>query len=197
MTFSVEEIGYAIIVVCSCIQLTVWFSTRRKLRIFKDVFPETKKVNLDIEEGTGRVKGIKSSYKNIVFMTILNSLNQYLSNNQGSVTDFNLMKDIIERNSDAVEEEIDSQISLPINVGLMGTMVGIIFGVGSLVNSGVLNKLVGDSGATDITGIIALLQGVGIAMMTSILGIIVSTHLTISFKKAKKEVEREKNDFIT
>lgn len=192
-----EELGYAIIVICSCIQLSVWFSTRRKLKIFKDIFPETKKVNVDIEEGTGRVKGVKSSYKNVVFTTILNSLNQYLFNNQGSVTDFNLMKDIIERNSDAVEEEIDSQISLPINIGLMGTMLGIIFGVISLIESGVLDNLVSASGTTNISGIIALLQGVGIAMVTSILGIIVSTILTISFKKAKKEVEREKNDFIT
>ena len=106
------------------------------------------------------------------------------------------MKDIIERNSNAIEEEIDSQISLPINIGLMGTMAGIIFGVISLVNSDVLQKLVG-GGTDNIDGIITLLEGVGIAMITSILGIIISTSLTISFKLAKKEVEEEKNTFLT
>ncbi len=193
---SVELVGVVIIVVCSILQFRFLRSTKKALNIFKDIFPESKHLDVDINEYSQQVKGIKTEYKNPVFKTIIVSLNEYLENNQGAVVDFNLMKDIIERNSDAVEEEIDSQISLPINIGLMGTMAGIIFGVISLVNSDVLQKLVG-GGTDNIDGIITLLEGVGIAMVTSILGIIISTSLTISFKLAKKEVEEEKNTFLT
>lgn len=193
---TVEIVGFIIIIVCSFFQFKFLKSTRKALNIFKDIFPESKHLDVDINEYTQQVKGIKTAYKNPVFKTIIASLNEYLENNQGAVVDFNLMKDIIERNSDAVEEEIDSQISLPINIGLMGTMAGIIFGVISLVSSGVLNQLVKGS-ASDIGGIITLLEGVGIAMVTSIIGIVISTYLTISFKLAKKEVEDEKNTFLT
>ena len=193
---TVEIVGFIIIIVCSFFQFKFLKSTRKALNIFKDIFPESKHLDVDINEYTQQVKGIKTAYKNPVFKTIIASLNEYLENNQGAVVDFNLMKDIIERNSDAVEEEIDSQISLPINIGLMGTMAGIIFGVISLVSSGVLNQLVQGS-ASDIGGIITLLEGVGIAMVTSIIGIVISTYLTISFKLAKKEVEDEKNTFLT
>lgn len=193
---SVELVGVVIIVVCSILQFRFLKSTKKALNIFKDIFPESKHLDVDINEYSQQVKGIKTEYKNPVFKTIIVSLNEYLENNQGAVVDFNLMKDIIERNSDAVEEEIDSQISLPINIGLMGTMAGIIYGVISLVNSDVLQKLVG-GGTDNIDGIITLLEGVGIAMVTSILGIIISTSLTISFKLAKKEVEEEKNTFLT
>ncbi len=193
---SVESLGVIIIVVCSILQFIFLISTKKRLNIFKDIFPESKHLDVDINEYSQQVQGIKTAYKNPVFNTIIASLNEYLSNNQGAVVDFNLMKDIIERNSDAVEEEIDSQISLPINIGLMGTMVGIIFGVRSLVKAGTLTKLVAGN-ADNIDGIITLLDGVGIAMITSIIGIIVSTYLTISFKLAKKEVEEEKNTFLT
>ena len=193
---TVEIVGFIIIIVCSFFQIKFLKSTRKALNIFKDIFPESKHLDVDINEYSQQVQGIKTAYKNPVFKTIIASLNEYLENNQGAVVDFNLMKDIIERNSDAVEEEIDSQISLPINIGLMGTMAGIIFGVISLVSSGVLNQLVQGS-ASDIDGIITLLEGVGIAMVTSIIGIVISTYLTISFKLAKKEVEEEKNTFLT
>ena len=187
---------FIIIIICSFFQIKFLKSTRKALNIFKDIFPESKHLDVDINEYSQQVQGIKTAYKNPVFKTIIASLNEYLENNQGAVVDFNLMKDIIERNSDAVEEEIDSQISLPINIGLMGTMAGIIFGVISLVSSDVLNELVRGS-ASDINGIITLLEGVGIAMVTSIIGIVISTYLTISFKLAKKEVEEEKNTFLT
>lgn len=193
---TVEIVGFIIIIICSFFQIKFLKSTRKALNIFKDIFPESKHLDVDINEYSQQVKGIKTEYTNTVFKTIIASLNEYLENNQGAVVDFNLMKDIIERNSDAVEEEIDSQISLPINIGLMGTMAGIIFGVISLVSSDVLNELVRGS-ASDINGIITLLEGVGIAMVTSIIGIVISTYLTISFKLAKKEVEEEKNTFLT
>ena len=131
----IDFVGFIIIIVCAVFQLKFYLSTRRRLMIYKDIFPETEVLSLEKEPIQ-----IITKYNNPVFIEIISSLNQYLAKNQGSVSDFNLMKDIVERNSSSVDEEIDSQISLPINVGLMGTMVGIIFGVIFLLNSGVLDS---------------------------------------------------------
>ncbi len=58
--------------------------------------------------------------KNLVFEKILFSTNNYLIRNRGASSDFNLIKDIVERNIDAVEEDINSSIGIPLYLGLMG-----------------------------------------------------------------------------
>ena len=60
-------------------------------------------------------------------------MNNYLDNNKSAVSDFHLMKDIVDRNCDAKEEEIQTQIPVPLYLGLIGTMSGILIGVGFLV----------------------------------------------------------------
>lgn len=63
---------------------------------------------------------------------IVAPINQYLSKNEGAVADFLLIKDIVERNCDMKREEIDSQLPMPLYLGLMGTMLGIITGIGGI-----------------------------------------------------------------
>ena len=55
-------------------------------------------------------KGTQSSD----LMKILNAVNTYLIRNRSAVSDFNLIKDIVERTGDKVEEEINSTISVPL-----------------------------------------------------------------------------------
>lgn len=76
-----------------------------------------------------------------VFYRIVTSLNTYLRKNKGAASDYHLMKDIVERNCDAKENEIDTQIPTPLYTGLMGTILGIIVGVAFLVFSGGLSAL--------------------------------------------------------
>lgn len=66
---------------------------------------------------------------NKILDNILNSINTYLIRNNGSVSDFNLIRDVVERNTDSIDEEINSQIPIPLYLGLMGTMLGIIIGL--------------------------------------------------------------------
>lgn len=60
---------------------------------------------------------------------ILSSINNYLRRNKGAVADFNLIKDITDRNIDALEEEINTMLPVPLYIGLAGTMGGIIIGL--------------------------------------------------------------------
>jgi hypothetical protein len=68
------------------------------------------------------------SKKNHVLDNILFSVNNYLIRNRGASSDFNLIKDIVERNTNAVEEDINISIGIPLYLGLMGTMLGIVIG---------------------------------------------------------------------
>lgn len=133
-------------------------------------------------------KGISSSHQNPVFDEIKKAINNYLSNNKGSVSDFHLMKDIVDRNCDAKEEEINTQIPVPLYLGLMGTMIGILVGIGYLVVSGELSALFDvEDGHSGIEGVKALLGGVALAMISSILGIFLTTSGSMKAKDAKAE----------
>src|SRR5690606_12907848 len=116
----------------------------------------------------------------------------YLYNNQGSVSDFHILKDIVDRNCESKEEEINTQIPIPIYYGLMGTMIGILLGVIFLMASGGIKNIIAAGSASGIEG---LLWGVGVAMLSSIIGIIMNVDASRIHKSNKVEVERRKNDF--
>lgn len=174
-------------------QLKLYLSTKEKLLVFKNIFPSTfrdtsvKKNNRDI------VVGINTTHKNPVMDAIRIQINSYLRSNQGAVSDFYIIKDIVDRNYNSKEEEISTQIPIPLYFGLMGTMAGILLGVGYLVITGGLNEL--KSGST--TGVNALLEGVALAMITSILGIFLTTYGSVKLKESKVESEKSKNNFLS
>ena len=129
--------------------------------------------------------------RNEVMEKIISSINTYLIRNKGAVADFNLLRDIIQRNLDTVEEEISMTMPIPVYLGLMGTMAGIILGLFALPDIGSEAFLQG-------SGINNLIGGVKIAMIASFAGLL----FTVSnsgwlFKGAKSHVEREKNEFFT
>ncbi len=143
-------------------------------------------------------KGISSSHGNPVFNEIKDAINNYLSNNKGSVSDFHLMKDIVDRNCDAKEEEINTQIPVPLYLGLMGTMAGILVGIGYLWFSGDLAALLNSGdGKSGADGVEALLGGVALAMISSILGIFLTTSGSMKAKDAKAEEEKNKHIFLS
>jgi len=135
--------------------------------------------------------------KDDVFSGILNSINKYLYKNKETVSDFNIMKDIVERSCDVEEEELHTLVPIPLYCGLVGTMAGILVGVMYLVLSGSLTSLLTSSDNTGADGVSALLSGVGIAMFCSILGVVLTTYASLSLKDAKKEEEEGKHEFLS
>lgn len=152
--------------------------------------------DVDTEISTITIIECEDDKKNEVFDNILRSINTYLIRNRNSATDFNLIKDITERNTNAVEEDINLTISIPLFLGLMGTMLGIVIGLFSMSNL----TLTGDSGGGDALGqgITTLLGGVKIAMIASFVGLTLTTINSGGlFKGSKKLVEANKNEFYT
>lgn len=173
-----------------------------------------------IKESKKQIEELKRLQSNLEYGTryvIINSINNYLEKNKEAVTDFNLIRDIIDRNCDAVEEEIQTQIPIPLYFGLMGTMLGILIGVAALVVSGSLDNLLStftpSSGViegtpaweaekvafdkTATSGVTALFGGVALAMVSSIVGILLTTVGSLQSKNIKARVDGKKHAFIS
>lgn len=140
--------------------------------------------------------GIFVKSDNIILNTIITSINNYLKNNK-SVSDFHLMKDIVDRNCDAKEDEINTQIPIPLYMGLVGTMAGILTGILYLWLTGGISDLLSAKGNSGADGVEALLGGVALAMISSILGILFTTWGSNNFKNVKSVFEEEKHTFLS
>lgn len=124
-----------------------------------------------------------------IFNRIMKALNTYLLKNKGSVADFNLMQDVVNRNVETEEDEISHGINIPLYLGLMGTMLGIIVGL--------INLTMSDNSKGDSFDPSAFLIGVAIAMSASFLGLLFTVLNNDAFKNSKKNMELNKNDFYT
>jgi hypothetical protein len=141
---------------------------------------------------------ILTNHNNPVFSIIVTSINDYLSVNKSGASDFHLMKDIVDRNCDIHEEEINTQIPIPLYLGLMGTMGGILIGIGYLWLSGGLSVLLNTGNqSSGANGVEVLLGGVALAMIASIVGIYLTTKGSLRTKDAKSIVEKSKHAFLS
>lgn len=140
---------------------------------------------------------IESNIRSKRFNDILNTINTYLLRNRSSASDFNLIKDIVERNTDALEEEINLTISAPLYLGLVGTMLGIVIGLFYMSD---FTTSMGDANISDNIGdnISILLGGVKIAMIASLFGLIlIILNSSIFYKNARKLIDYRKNEFYS
>lgn len=177
----------------------------------------------DRKKSKSRIANLERNIKvleqkgNDVRTIIIDSINRYLDRNKHSVTDFNLIKDIIDRNCGAIEEEVQTQVPMPLYLGLMGTMFGILVGVVALVASGSLESLLStfsppigaEEGSfvynrakvafeeTAARGVSDLLGGVAMAMVASIVGVLLTTIGSWNVKSIKARVENKKHAFIS
>jgi len=184
-----------IIVIIVVWQFYSFILNKINLTLFKNIFPKSISAIVLIQNET--VLEIHSYHTNKIFQGILSSLNKYLNNNKSGVSDYHLIKDVVDRNCDAKEEEIQSQIPVPLYLGLAGTMFGILIGIGFLVFSGGLNELLNAGKSVGSEGIETLLGGVALAMISSIIGIILTTVGSQLSKDAKIYVEENKNSFLS
>lgn len=151
------------------------------------------------ESKCGEITIIESTVKvNPIFEAILTSTNHYLIRNRIATNDFNLIKDIVERNVGAAEEEINQSVSIPLYLGLMGTMIGIVIGLFCMPN---LESSVAKDISTDILlnkGISSLIGGVKIAMIASFVGLLLTViNSGWFFRGARVKIESQKNKYYT
>ena len=214
-------IGIAIALIVG-IQVYIWLNTNAQIRRYRNLFKEVNykiktyyvsaaaiqdNPNATIENiGRGvpdpeckdeleiTCIDTEEEIKHPLLQEIIQSINTYLLRNRGAVSDFLLVKDIVERNCDAKHEEFSVQIPMPLYLGLMGTMLGIIFGIGYIsIMGGGFSAFINDPG----NSIGTLMGGVAIAMIASLIGILFTTRNSWAAKNAAATVEDGKNRFYT
>lgn len=191
-----------IIILIIGVQLYFFVKNYLRMRQFSEVFKDEASWRLRRNSETALVDGVYGN-GNTIFTSIIASINKYLGNNSGSVIDFNLLKDAVDRHCDSVENDIATQTPIPLYWGLAGTMAGVIMGLWDLLDSGAIITLMGSSGGVinvasqnAASGINSLLSGVAWAMVASICGIVLTTINSLLFKRCKLKEESGKNSFL-
>ena len=208
-----------IIVGIICFQLYSYADTSKKIRKYKSIFPksvsayslreltlreepehtlisEEDDLPLSLDEETEREDEVTVSQVHVdgaspTLSEVEHSLNMYLQKNRGAASDFHIMKDVVERYCDADEEEITTQQPIPLYLGLMGTMVGIIVGI-------VYIAATKGFSVDDITrSVTELMTCVAIAMSASFVGVYCTTRISWKSKDAFSKVESDKNKFYS
>lgn len=202
----------ALIILIIVLQVRSYLNTKNKITSFNSIFPsydsdyriknvlvkvseepdhESEEDYLISDEEGVEVSQLDVTSSSPVMGQIITALNNYLSKNKGAASDFHLMKDVVERYCDAEEEEITTQQPIPLYLGLMGTMVGIIVGIGAIAISG---GLAGDSLMNHIS---ELMTCVAIAMAASFTGVLCTTLIAWKSKDAVSKVQADKNRFYS
>lgn len=215
-------IVFIIIVIQIMIGINTFTLIRKYKSIFKDIRFSTSKAyiplskinsgtEINCDDGSYKVlqeniseETVEITYINTntlivhpVLSQIIKSINTYLVKNKGAVSDFMLVKDIVERNCDARQEEINVQIPMPLYLGLMGTVIGIIVGIGSIALGTGVNKGFSAFINNPSESIGLLMGGVAIAMFASFFGILLTCIASWLVKSAASQLESDKNEFYT
>lgn len=206
-----------IILVIICFQLYSYGDTVKKIKRYRNIFPksvssysleelvirdeaedmgdqeEDVPISFDADSEVG--EGVTVSQVHIdkaspTLLEVEHSLNMYLQKNKGAASDFHIMKDVVERYCDADEEGITTQQPIPLYLGLMGTMVGIIVGV---IYIAATNGFSGDDITKSVT---ELMTCVSIAMSASLI-VYCTTRISWKSKGAFSKVESDKNKFYS
>ena len=173
-----------IVVVIIALQIFFFVKNVLRMREYKQIFSEESSWGIAHNSETKFVSGIYGR-GNKVFESIKDSINKYLENNSGSVIDFSLLKDAVDRHCDSVENDINTLTPTPLYCGLAGTMAGVIVGLSSLLTTGSITALLSSGSGnfgTAAEGVNDLLSGVAWAMLASIMGILLTTIASLLFK---------------
>lgn len=183
----VIQLEIAFILLIILLQVFQFRQNLSKIRTLSDLYPEIRPEIAVIPEADNlKLIGFSNNFSRS-FQQLLEATNLYLQKNRGAAADFNILRDISERESDAIESEIDSSVALPLYIGLLGTFGGVIIG---------LIKIAFFEGITDAS-IQSFLGGVLIGMVGSACGLLFTTLGNYSFKQAKLQRDRLKNEYYT
>ncbi|CAN5915213.1 hypothetical protein BH24BAC1_BH24BAC1_16260 [soil metagenome] len=154
-------------------------------------------------QGAATIDLIEVQNPSADFSKIIQNTNEYLKRNKGAAAGFDILKDVAERYSEALDTEVQSTIATPLYVGLLGTFSGVIIGLSSLIWTGLgtpeesgAGTVAGSSFITD-QNIPSFLFGVLIAMTGSFFGLLVTLLGNHQLKNARSTRDRRKNQYYT
>lgn len=208
----------AIVAVIIFLQIRSYTANKKRMSDYMDVFGDSDSWDVERDD-LGRVASITGGSSNSYFREIKHTINKYIAGSSNSVTDYQILKEAVDRHCDSIEEQIESQTPVPLYLGLAGTMIGVIIGLMMLIFSGAITDLAGsaEEQATEVVsnvantvsssgdaefkkatdGITSLLLGVAVAMVASFVGITLTTRAAHSQRQQKEDAEHRKNEFMS
>lgn len=137
-------ISLIVLVVAVIFQIITFSRTQFLRNTLKKIFPDNPEEDLSTEfdewNTSVQITYANEKKKSGIFQGIVEAINNYLAKNHGT-TDYSTLKDITDRQCDAVEAQIDATSPVPIYIGLCGTLIGIVLGVGVLGYGGGIESL--------------------------------------------------------
>lgn len=173
------------IVFFAILQLWAFIPTLRKLDKFKGFFSNSENWKVE-EKESGYAIHVENSSDDLT--ELVGEINEYLEKNEGT-TDFGIIKDKVENRLEALHEDATSKISFPTYLGLMGTFFGVWIGLQSF-------KIGVDKAGVSDEIVSALIGGVIVSMVTSLIGLVLMMWGNDKAGDVLKKVEGDKNKFF-
>lgn len=135
--------------------------------------------------------------------TLKSDINQYLSGVTKANLSYDVIKDIIDRNGQKKESEISSTVGIPLYIGLMGTMLGIVIALFFMPDLSIIGTVGTDFSGTSVdselnNSITILIGGVKIAMIASFMGLFFTVLGSgLFYKRAKSLYDQRRNELLT
>ena len=141
------------------------------------------------DEATGQQVDVLETTGNPTaeFADVVRGTNAYLLKNKGTAN-FDILQSIAERRAVALDAEVQSGTSAPLFIGLMGTFLGAILGLGGLL---------GGDGSFGEAAVQGFLRGVTVAMIGSLCGLGLTLWGNALYKAARRQSEQRRNDYYT
>lgn len=160
------------------------------IKRLKVLFPSIWSLSLNEQENLINCTSVNKEFKDT-----FEDINGYLMQNKNRAANYQIIKEIVERDSQRIEEDVDIMLSSPLYLGLMATILGAAIGVVFFAWTDLEALLTGTQIQTE--GIKTLLTDIGIAMIASFLGVMFTTISTSKHKKARGEMLKNKNQFLS
>ena len=174
-------------------QINAYLSNEKRINRLKDLFPNENNCSVEVaDDGTTT---IINEHATGAFRETLNDINSYLAKNKNKTFDYHILKEIVDRNSQSLDDEVDTMLSTPLYLGLIATIFGIAFGIVMFAWKDLANLLSGEN--MNPEGIKILLTDVGIAMVASLFGVFFTKKSTSNFNDARTQMAKNKNRFLT
>lgn len=170
-----------------------YFRNSNRIRRLKYLFPEDGNVIVNDIDGIKTIL-IQDTDVTDDFRSTIDDINAYLRKNQNKTTDYHIIKEIVDRNAQDAEEEVDTMLSAPLYLGLMATIVGVAIGVVFFALD--IEKLFNPDNVK-IDGLKIFLIDIGIAMVASFLGVFFTKKSTSAFKDSRSIMSSNKNKFLS
>lgn len=166
-------------------QWSFFNTTVNKIHEIYNIFPDDEDAYTFIEDENGEKAVHCESHKNSDLSLILDEINKYLKNNKGAV-DFPIIEHKVERLYQSLYEDAISKVSFPTYIGLMGTFLGVGLGLFMFNYNG---------GAITDEKISSLINGVLVSMITSLIGLFLTTRGNYLSDRYRKLTDEKKNTF--